>query len=253
MRLNVETRLAAAGVLLFAALPLHADALTDVRSALGRFGGRGAIRATYEVHRIEKSEGKLGNGNENGKVSVEVEGDANGFRVIFPRPLLDAVEREQLAEKRNAKSTTPTVSALREVDPVAAANSVDFAPELLRVLDGAKVVEEKSGAWNGKPARVVTFGLTYSVDDDGPGKVTVAQNKLTLWLDASNVPLGGELHFQAKFSFLIFKGESKQQKKWQFAGVGDRLVRVRQEAQQNTSGMGQKQDEQTVATVRVHG
>lgn len=245
-------RLIAGAALLLVTLPLHADALTDVRSALGRFGARGPIRATYEVHRVEKSEGKLGNENSNGKVAVEVEGDANGFRIVFPRPLLDAVEREQLAEKRNAKATTPTVSALREVNPVAAAGAVDFAPELLRLLDGAKVVEEKNGAWNGKPARLVTFGLTYSIDDDGPGKVTVAQNRLTLWLDGNNVPLGGEHHFQAKFSFLVFKGESKRQRKWQFAGVGDRLVRVRQEEQENTSGMGQKQNEQTVATVRVH-
>lgn len=243
-----------AALALFFALPLHADALGDVRAALTRFGARGPIRATYEVHRIEKNEGKLGNGNDNGKVAVEVEGDANGFRIVFPRPLLEAVEREQLAEKRNAKSNTPTMAALREVDPVAASGAVDFAPELLRLLDGAKVVEEKAGAWNGKPARAVTFGLTYSVDDDGPGKVTVAQNRLTLWLDpASNVPFGGEHHFQAKFSFLIFKGESKRQKKWQFAAAGDRLVRVRMEESAQTNGMGQKQDEQTVATVRVHG
>lgn len=246
-------RLTAALLLSLLAVPLHADALADVRSALGRFGAAGPIRATYEVHRIEKSEGKLGNENENGKVSVEVEGDANGFRIVLPRPLLDAVEREKLAEKRNAKANTPTVAALREVDPVGASNAIDFAPELLRLLDGAKVVEEKAGAWNGKPARTITFGLTYSADDDGPGKVTIAQNKLTLWLDANNVPLGGEHHFQAKFSFLIFKGESKQQKKWQFAGVGDRLVRLRQEEQNNTTGMGQKQNEQTVATLRVHG
>ncbi|HEY0142738.1 MAG TPA: hypothetical protein VGF48_17695 [Thermoanaerobaculia bacterium] len=246
-------RLTAGLLLSLIALPLHADALTDVRSALGRFAGRAAIRASYDVHRIEKNEGKLGNESTNGKVSVEVEGDANGFRVIFPRPLLDAVEREKLAETRNAKATSPTVNALREVDPVAAANAVDFAPELLRLLDGAKVVEEKAGAWNGKPARTVTFGLTHSIETDGAGKMTVAQNKLTLWLDANNVPLGGEHHFQAKFSFLIFKGESKQQKKWQFAGVGDRLVRLRQEEQNNMTGMGQKQNEQTVATVRVHG
>lgn len=232
---------------------VHADALVDVRTALGRLPGREPIRATYEVQRTVKNEGKLDNEKFNGKATVEIEGDSNGFRVVFSRPLLDQVSREKLARARNPKQTTPTVSALREVDPIAAADAIDYAPALLRFLDGAKIIDDKNGVWQGKPARAVTFRLADREDNDGPGKVTVLDNKLTLWLAADHVPLAGEHNYAVKASFLIFKGEFKTKESWQFAKVTDRLIRTRLEQQQNTSGLGQKGDENTVSTVKVHG
>lgn len=241
-------------VFLLAVSPMaHADALGDVRTALGRLTGRDPIRATFEVQRTVKSEGKLDNEKFNGKATVEIEGDANGFRVLFSRPLLDQVSREQLARARNPKQSTPTVSALREVDPIAAADAIDYAPALLRVLDGAKIVEDKNAAWQGKPARQVTFRLADREDDDGPGKIKVLENKLTLWLASDHVPLAGDFHYAVKASFLIIKGEFKTRENWHFARITDRLVRVRAEQQQNSSGLGQKADENTISTVRVHG
>lgn len=239
---------------LLGALTLHADPLTDVRAALGRLGGHESIRATYEIQRTVKAEGKFAKGASNGKAAVELEGDANGFRVVFSRPLLEQVEREQLAEARNPKQAAPTVSALRQIDPVAAADALDYAHVLLRMLDGAKVLEDKAGVWQGKPARTVVFRLADRFRaDDGPGKLTVGENRLTLLLSADHVPVAGEHQFNAKVSFLIFKGELKQKKSWQFARVGDRLVRVREEEQQLSSGLGHKGNDHTIATVKVHG
>ena len=80
----------------------------------------------------------------------------------------------------------------------------------------------------------------------------IAENKLTLWLGSDLVPLGAEHIFNAKVSFLIFKAEVKEKKSWYLARVADRLVRTRYEANQNSSGMGQKGSESVVATVRVH-
>jgi hypothetical protein len=238
---------------LLCATALHADPLTDVRTALGRLGAVEAIRATYEIQRATKAEGKFGNDNSNGKAAVELEGDANGFRVVFSRPLLEQVKREQLIEARTPKQKGATVNALRQVDPVAATDSIDYAPALLRMLDGAKVLEDKPGAWQGKPVRTVVFRLADRPDeDDGPGKFTVAENRLTLLLAADHVPVAGEHRFSAKISFLIFHGELKQTKSWQFGHIGDRLVRLREEEQQSGSGMGQKTNDHTIATVKVH-
>jgi hypothetical protein len=184
---------------------------------------------------------------------VELEGDANGFRMLFSRPLLDQVKREQLIENRNSKQKAATANALREVDPVAAADAIDYAHVLLRLLEGAKVVEEKAGAWQGKPVRTVVFRLLdRKEDEDGPGKLTVSENRLTLLLTPDHVPVGGEHVFNVKISFLIFHGELKQKKNWLFGHVGDRLVRLREEEQQAGSGMGQKTNDHTIATVKVH-
>ncbi|MEA2491467.1 MAG: hypothetical protein QOH21_3259, partial [Acidobacteriota bacterium] len=153
----------------------------------------------------------------------------------------------------NSKQKAATANALRQVDPVAAAEAIDYAHVLLRLLEGAKVVEEKAGAWQGKPARTVVFRLLdRKEDDDGPGKVTISENRLTLLLTPDHVPVGGEHVFNMKVSFLIFHGELKQKKNWQFGHIGDRLVRLREEEQQSGSGMGQKTNDHTIATVKVH-
>lgn len=233
------------------ALPGSADTLTDVRGALTRLGGKEPIRATYELQRSVNNEGKFGNDKFSGKVTVEIEGDVNGFRILFPRTLLDQIAREQTAESKNPKQTTPTVSAVQELDPVETSQALDFAPSLLRQLEGAKVVSDGAGTWQGKPVRVLILRLADE-PHDGPGKVTVLENKMTLWLGTDLVPLAVEHIGAGKFSFLIFKGEAREKKNWHLTRVADRLVPHRHESTQTSSGMGQKGNESVVATVRVH-
>ncbi len=229
-----------------------ADPVSDVRAALSRLTAREAIHATYEVQRSVASEGTFGNDNFSGRAVVELEGDANGFRIVYPRTLLEQVEREQQARVRDVKQTTPTVKALSQVDPVETSNAVDFAPELLRMLDGAKLLSDAASTFQGKPVRAMVFRLADRLDPDDAGKVKIAENRLTLWLGESLVPVGAEHLVNAKFSFLVFRGESKRKKSWYFAHVTDRLVRVRHESTESSSGMGQKGSESLVATVRVH-
>jgi hypothetical protein len=238
-------------VLLFAT-SLTADPLGDVRSALGRFPGRDTVRATYELQRTVKNEGKFGNDNFSGKIAVDLEASAVGYHIVVGRPLLEQIDREQQARNHNPKLNTPTANALREINAVEAADALDFAPAVLRLIDGAKVVTDAAGTWQGKPARVLILRAADRLDDDDAGKVKVAENKVTLWLDAENVPLAVEHMFNAKFSFLFLKGEMKEKKSWHLARAADRLVRSRFESTQTSSGMGQKGNETVVATVRVH-
>lgn len=241
-----------AALFLFIALPVAADPVGDVRAALGKLTGREPIHATYEYQRTVANEGKFGNDKFSGKAVVELEGGATGYHIVFPRPLLDQVEREKEAKNRNAKLETPTANALRDIEPVETANAIDFSPALLRMLDGAKLLSDAQGTWQGKPARVLVVRVPDRLDEDDAGKMKVAENKLTLWLGSDLVPLAAEHQFTAKISFLIFKAEVKEKKSWHLARVADRLVRTRYEAQQNSSGMGQKGNEVVVATLRVH-
>jgi hypothetical protein len=230
---------------------LAADNAAEVRAALGKLTGQDPIRATYELQRAVANEGKFNDDNFTGKVSVELEGDANGYRIAFARPVLDQIERELQAEARDPKKTMPMASALDEIRPVDTANAIDFAPVLLRMLEGAKVVGDAQGTWAGKPAHVMVFRL-LDEPHKGPGKITVAENKLTLWLGADHVPLAAEHLFSAKFSILLIKGETKRKHSWHFARVGDRLVRARHEGSDSGSGLGQKGSESVLATVKVH-
>ncbi len=234
------------------AVPLAADPLGDVRAALGKLTAAQPIRATYELQQSVSNAGKLDNDAYSGKAVVELEGEGGNFRVVLPRPLMDQITREQETRTQDVNKKTPTVSALSQIDPVETANAIDFAPTLLRMLHGAKVVSDAPGTFQGRPVRAMVLRLADRVEKEDAGKVKISENRLTLWLGADHVPVGAEHLLNAKFSFLIFKGESKQKKSWYFAQVADRLVRVRHESTESGSGMGQKSQETVVATVKVH-
>lgn len=245
-------RTAATALSLLFALSAVADPLGDVRTALGRLTAVEPIRATYELTRGVVSEGKFGNDRFSGKATVELEGDASGFRLGVSRPLLHQIEREKKAKTTDPKQTTPTVSALSEIDPVDTSDAIDFAPALLRLLQGAKLVSNGDGTWGGKPARVMVLRVADGLDEDDAKKMKISENRLTLWLGTDSVPLAAEHIHHAKISFLIFKADLKKKRSWHFARVADRLVRVRHESSEATAGMGQKGNESLLATVRVH-
>lgn len=239
-------------LLLFLTFPVAADPISGVRAALGRLTAREPVRATLEVQHSVATEGKFDNDKYAGKVSVELEGSAKGLHIIIPPALLDQLSREQMAEARNPALNTPSVRALQKLDPVDTSDALDFAPTLLRLLDGGKVVSDAAGTWQGKPARVVVVRVSDRLDADDAKRVKVAENKLTLWIGADLIPLAAEHLFSAKFSVLLFKGELKEKKSWHLARAADRLIRARYESTQTSSGMGQKGNESVVATVRVH-
>jgi hypothetical protein len=237
---------------LLSALSASADPIADVRSALSKLEARESIRATYELDQSIDSKGKLDNEKFAGKASVEIEGDASGFRIIVPRSTLDQVEREQQGNIRNAEQSMPTVSALGQIEPVDVVDALDFAPTLLRMMDGAKLVSDSNGTFQGRPMRVLVMRAASRLDADDAKKMKMIENKLTLWIGPDLLPVGAEHVMHTKLSFLIFRAEFKDKKSWYLTHVADRLVRVRRETSSSGSGMGQHMSEATVAVVRVH-
>src|SRR5687767_8180568 len=112
--------------LVLAAVPLFADPIGEVRAALGKLPAREPVRATLELQQSVVSEGKFDNDKFAGKVAVELEGNATGFHIIVPRPLLDQLDRERNAQVRDPKQKTATVSALNEIVPAATVDALDF-------------------------------------------------------------------------------------------------------------------------------
>ena len=98
---------------LLVALPLHADALTDVRSALSRLGATTPIRATLDIQRNEVDEGKFANDKFNGRASVDIEADGAAVRLVVPRPLLEQIGRELDVRAKDPDANTPTERRVR--------------------------------------------------------------------------------------------------------------------------------------------
>jgi hypothetical protein len=231
---------------------LSAEPIGDIRAALAKLTAREPIRATYEVQQSIANEGKFDNDKFSGKATVELEGGDGEFRVVMPRALLEQIAREQEARTRDVEQQTPTVSALNTIQAVEASNAIDFAPELLRMLHGAKLVSDAQSTFQGKPARALVLRLADRIEKEDAGRLKMLENRLTLWLGPDLIPVGAEHLVHAKFSVLILRGETKEKRSWYFSRVGDRLVRVRHESSQSGSGMGQKSNETLVATVKVH-
>ena len=239
-------------LILLLAAPLSADTLAEIRAALAGLPARQPIRAAFDVQQSVLSEGRFDNDKYSGKASVEIQGGPDGFHFILPPSLLDQIAAEEQARVRDKNHSQPTISAINAVSATRAAQSLNMAPVLTRLLDGARLVTDATGTWQGKPARVVIARVADRLADDDAGKVKIQENRLTLWLGPDLVPLAAEHLVKAKFSVLIFKGETNERKSWHLARVADRLVHTRYEEQQNGSGMGQKGSETLIATLRVH-
>jgi hypothetical protein len=99
---------------------------------------------------------------------------------------------------------------------------------------------------------VLVLRASDRLGKDEAERVKIVENRLTLWLGADQVPLAAEHYLASKFSFLIFKGNTKAKKSWHFTRVADRLVRHRHELTERGHVTFQDFSEDLVATVRVH-
>jgi hypothetical protein len=238
------------------ALSAQGDTLSDLRAVLGRLNGHAPIRATYEIQRSGQSKGRFVNDRYSGSVAVEIEADTAALRVVFPQALLDTIAREQAAKLRNSATDTPTLNALWEVSAVHTAEAVDFAPALLQMIDGAKLVDDRAATLQGRPARMIVLDLPQRVTQPNGtidiGKVTVEKDRMTLWLGADGLPQVAEHVRTIKASVLLFKALSEETESWQFAAGAGRLLRLRYESKSSGSGLGQTGSGTLVFTLKPH-
>jgi hypothetical protein len=238
-----------------AASVASADTVGDMRAALARLGGRSAISATYEVQRSRKSEGRFVD-NFTGKVRLELESDNAAFQLVFPQALLATINNEQLMKQRDPKKDTPTLNALWAVSPMSASQALNFAPALMRMIDGAKVVDDHAEAVHGEAGHRLVLDLPPSKQARGTieiGSVTIEKDRLTLSLGADGVPVSAEHIRVTKASAFFFKGEQQQLEKWTFRKENDRLLPTRYESSGSASGLGQKGTSSIITTLTPHG
>jgi len=248
-------RILTSALLILIAAASRADTLGEMRSALLQLGGKSAIKATYEVRRSRQSEGRFVNDNFTGTVTVELESDNAAFRIVFPQTLLATINDEQRVRLLDSKKDTPTLNALWDVSPVTASGAVNFAPLLLRMIDGGKIAGDRPVMVQGRPGHLLVLDLPPPKQPSGTfdlGRVTYENDRMTIWLGDDGVPVSAEHVRTTKASALIFKAESKETEKWIFGRENDHLLRLRYETSVNASGLGQKGISSTVFTLTPH-
>jgi len=156
---------------------------------------------------------------------------------------------------RDPKKDTPTLNALWDVSPMSASQALNFAPSLLQMIDGAKVVGDRVETVQGEPGHLLVLDLPPPKQASGVieiGSVTIEKDRLTLWLGVDSLPVSAERIRVTKASALIFKVAGRQTEKWTFRKENDRLLRMHYESSGSGSGLGQTSTGSVIATLIPH-
>ena len=227
--------------------------LTPLRALLNSLRGTQPVSANVEVHRARKSSGRFSNNESAGNATFAVRVDPDGLHVTIAPALLEQAAREAREREVDRKKMTPTRAALDEMEVLSMAESLNFSPSLLRLLNIGQLTTEQATTWQGKPARLFTLKLTEKLPPQATSvfNVQFADDSLRLWLAEDNTPLAAERIRKGSARFLFLRGEMNSRESWRFVRRDDRLVVVHMEASFAGSGFGQRGEGKTVQTVTL--
>jgi len=226
---------------LLLASPAFADGLDDLRTALGALQGQGSVRGTYEMRQhTTELEGK-NKGPQNASATVFVEEDANGLEVRWDRAVLKRAAEEANPPK-GAKKNFALAGLVNGASALRIANAVNYAPALLRALEGAQLKSERADTWQGKPAHLLELSLVESNPGDDRVKVKESTHTAHVWLAPDRTPLAASVTHTRKGSALMFLSfENSAKDDFVFSVVNNRLVVLKREEQGSSKGFGSEQ------------
>lgn len=225
----------AALTVLLLANSAFANGLDDLKAALVPLQGQGALRGTYEAREQKSDAEKPGAKPELAQLSAQVEDDAGGLQLRWERALLKRAADEAKGGKRNAVLER----AISANSGMRVAESVNYAPKLLRMLANSQLTLERADTWQGKPARLLELKITPPVEADEKTKVKENTVLAQVWLGADGVPLGATLSQKLKISMMAFLSIERASKdEFSFAVHANRLVLLRREEQGSDKNIG---------------
>lgn len=232
-----------------------ADGLSDLKSALVRLQGQTPLKATVEARTWNRQGDSKDVEETAGHAVVSLEDGARGLQVLYSKEMLTKLEAEERLKEKDSKAKTPTLSALSEVNSSALRPMLFAASSLSRIMEKANFKGERNDAYNGKPARVISFELSMDKIPERDRKyMKKFEGSLDVWISADGTPLASRssqnIHGRA---FLVVSFDLKNEEEWVYGVVGDRLVAVKKENKNSGSGMGEKGEGKVVKTLQIQG
>ncbi len=214
-----------------------ANGLDDMRNALGSLQGQGALRGTFDA-RQSKQEADKDKAAETANASAIVEDDGGNLTIRWDRATIKRAAEEanppnKGKPKQMLSSVLGTSSALR------IGNSVNYAPALLRALEGAQLKSERADTYQGKPARLLELSLVERNPDDEHVSMQENAHVAKVWLGADSVPLAASITHKRKAKVLVFLSFDQQSKEdFSFGVAANRLVVLKRDEQGTAKGLG---------------
>lgn len=225
-------------------LPAHADGLADLKAALVRLQGSTPIKGQFELN-LQRRQGDGADAEESqAQLSITLEDGPQGLQVLFGRELLARIEAEQRAVVDNPKAKTYTLNALNELQVSDLKRVIATAPAIARTIQAERFKEEKSEAWNGKPARLLSFEMPLDKLPERQRKyVKQFDGSFEIWITADGTPLASRVRQRVSGrAFVVVSFQSTQDEERSYGVVGDRLVMLQHETRSTASGAGEKDD-----------
>jgi hypothetical protein len=237
--------------LLAAALPAQADGFADLQAALARQQALVPVKGSFRVETWSR-QGEANEGSEEqGQAVLNFDDGAQGLRLQFSRDTLQRVEQEERAADRNGKAPTPALTGLRALELADLRRMLSPAAALQSALEEATPKAEVAELWNGQPARRLTyeFGLGRLKERDRK-YVNKVDGKLELWIAADGTPLASRSQTALSGrAFVVVSFDSTSHEEQVFQLVQGRLVTVRRENRNRSSGAGEKSENRTLRTI----
>jgi len=232
------------------ALPVRADALSDLRAALDRLPGTTSTKANLTLQTWNRSTEDKKPKDTQGSAYAWVEDGPEGLRLLWSRDLLRKVESEDQAHKADPEKDTPTRAAFGKVDALDVADLLNYAKSFQRELADAELVGQQAEAFEGKPATRLDLKLQPKLSESDRKHIKKLEATAKVWLGADGLPIGLELFQSMKGSFFLISFQGEHKKRLAFLHAGDRLIAIKRESEEKGSGMGMGSESRTVITIK---
>lgn len=237
---------------LFASLMLRADGLADMKATLSHLSAGAPLKGTFEL----KTWNRDGKGKEmeerSGQASAWVEDGPQGLRLAWGREVFQKLEAEAQAQQKNPDAKMPLTQAFKRLDPKEIAEQVNAAGRLLRELEEAKFLEEKSEPWQGQPARLLRFVFTKEkLKGKDAKRIKEFDGWAKVWVGPDGTPLAFQRSLTFKGSVFLISFHGSEEENGTFTRSGDRLWISRAETKTAGGGMGMEGQGLVVKTFKA--
>lgn len=235
-----------------ALLPLEADGLSDLRTALQKTQGHEGVSAQIEVKKwsLSKEKGAL---PETGQALVNLEDGPQGLKVGWPQAQLERAEtkRRKKGEAKKAKGGDNSSSALRSIGLDEAKRVLRASEALLEELEGATLTSETTEAWEGRPARKLVVALNPDMDPAEKNAIKTASFVGTFWLSPEGLPYAMQRQINVKGRMFLISFEMHENATRRYQARGHRLLLSEEDRTDGGGAMGKGGDSRTILKVNV--
>jgi hypothetical protein len=233
---------------LLVASAAHADPLTDLRATLARLRADQPLAATLSVRStVHNDEGSAK--VTQAQVELNLASGGGGLQMGFPPALLQRVSQEAGAYAKNTDAPVPIQDLLGRLSPVNVQPMLDFAPELLRDLEGVTLASQRDELHDGKPSHLLVFNFPLPASASRQMSVSHFTGELDVWLGADGVPVATKQTFSVKGRKFLISIEIGNSTAYALQTVGTRLVVRSRHSEETHSVFGHAGDSTTDATL----